>query len=112
MFVIIYKIYVIQFETNVQNVEHIQSWVSNKRFSHMQHVPLGTLVMLTENFDLKVSATNGTTGIITKLEFDLENSVCSIFIAFNPSGYVQIVPKNEFKTNMILKDISIKHHFF
>jgi hypothetical protein len=54
----------------------------------MQHVALGALVMLIENIDLKVSATNGTTGIITKLEFDLEDNVCSISIALNPSRYM------------------------
>jgi hypothetical protein len=37
-----------------------------------------TLVMLIENIDLKVGVANGTTGIVTKLEFDLENNVCSI----------------------------------
>jgi ATP-dependent exoDNAse (exonuclease V) alpha subunit len=57
----------------------------------MQHVALGALVMLTENIDLKVGVVNGTIGIITKLEFDLEDSVCSNFIAFNPSGYMQII---------------------
>ncbi len=80
-------------ETNARNVEHIQSWVNNKRFNHMQHVALGALVMLTENIDLKVGAANGTIGIITKLEFDLEDNVCSIFVALNPSRYVQIVGK-------------------
>jgi len=87
------QIYVIQLETNARNVEHIQSWVNNKRFNHMQHVALGTLVMLTKNIDLKVGATNGTTQIITKLEFDLEDNVCSISVALNPLGYVQIVWK-------------------
>jgi len=60
----------------------------------MQHVALGALVMLTKNIDLKVGAANGINGIngiITKLEFDLENNVCSISV--NPSGYVQIVWK-------------------
>jgi cytochrome b len=71
-------------ETNARNVEHIQSWVNNKRFNHMQHVVLGALVMLTKNIDLKVGAANGTTGIVTKLELDLEDNVCSIFVAFNP----------------------------
>ncbi len=56
-------------ETNARNVEHIQSWVNNKRFNHMQHVALG------------------------KLEFDLEDNVCSISVALNPSKYVQIVWK-------------------
>jgi hypothetical protein len=37
-----------------------------------------TLVMLIENIDLKVGVANGTTGIVTKLEFDLENNVCNI----------------------------------
>jgi len=87
------QIYVIQLETNARNVEHIQSWVNNKRFNHIQHVALGTLVMLTENVDLKVGAANGTTGILTKLEFDLEDNVCSISVALNPSKYVQIVWK-------------------
>jgi hypothetical protein len=82
------QIYVIQLETNARNVEHIQSWANNKIFNHMQHLALGALVMLIENIDLKIGATNGTTGIVTKLEFDLEDNVCSIFIAFNPSGYV------------------------
>jgi hypothetical protein len=54
----------------------------------MQHVALGTLVMLIENIDLKVGATNGTARIITKLEFDLENNVCIISITLNPLGYV------------------------
>jgi len=49
--------------------------------------------MLTENIDLKVGAANGTTRIVTKLEFDLENNVCNISGAFNPSEYVQIVRK-------------------
>ncbi len=88
-----YQIYVIQLETNARNVEHIQSWVNNKRFNHMQHVALGALVMLTENIDLKVGVANGTIGIVTKLEFDLEDNVCSIFVALNPSRYVQIVWK-------------------
>jgi hypothetical protein len=57
----------------------------------MQQVALGALVMLTENIDLKVRVANGTTGIVTKLEFDLENNVCSIFVPLNPSRYVQIV---------------------
>jgi len=47
--------------------------------------------MLTENIDLKVGVANGTTGIVTKLEFDLENNVCSIFVTLNPLRYVQIV---------------------
>ncbi len=67
--------------------------------------------MLIENIDLKVGATNGTIGIVTKLEFDLEDNTCSISIALNPSGYVQIVLKNQFETNMIIKDIFTKHHF-
>jgi hypothetical protein len=54
------QIYAIQLETNARNVECIQSWVNNKRFNHMQHVALGTLVMLIENIDLKVGAANGT----------------------------------------------------
>jgi len=87
------QIYVIQLETNVRNDEHIQSWVNNKRFNHMQHVALGTLVMSTENIDLKVGAVNGTSRIVTKLEFDLEDNVCSISVALNPLGYVQIVWK-------------------
>jgi ATP-dependent exoDNAse (exonuclease V) alpha subunit len=87
------QIYAIQLETNARNVEHIQSWVNNKRFNHMQHVALGALVMLTENIDLKVGVANGTTRIVTKLEFDLEDNVCSIFVALNPSGNVQIVQK-------------------
>ncbi len=85
--VLTHEIYVIQLETNARNVEHIQSWVKNKRFNHMQHVALGALVMLTENIDLKVGATNGATGIVTKLEFDLKDNVCSISIALNPSRY-------------------------
>jgi len=64
------QIYAIQLETNERNVEHIQSWVNNKRFNHMQHLALGALVMLTKKIDLKVGATNGTTRIVTKLEFD------------------------------------------
>jgi hypothetical protein len=48
------QIYAIQLETNARNVKHIQSWVNNKRFNHMQHVALGALVMLNENIDLKV----------------------------------------------------------
>jgi hypothetical protein len=59
----------------------------------MQHVALGALVMLTENIDLKVGATNGTTRIVTKLEFDLKDNVYSISVALNPLGYVQIVQK-------------------
>jgi hypothetical protein len=57
----------------------------------MQHVALGALVMLIENIDLKVGAANGTTRIITKLEFDLKDNVCSISIGFNPSKYLQII---------------------
>jgi hypothetical protein len=91
------QIYVIQLETNARNVEHIQYVVTNKRFNHMQHVALGTLVMLNENIDLKVGVANGTTGIITKLEFNLEDNVCSIYVALNPSGYVQIVQKKSIK---------------
>ncbi len=49
--------------------------------------------MLTENTNLKVSVANGTVGIITKLEFDLEDNFCTIFITLNPLGYVQIVWK-------------------
>ncbi len=64
------QIYVIELETNARNVEHIQSWMNNKRFNHMQHVALEALVMLIKNIDLKVGATNGTTGIVTKLEYN------------------------------------------
>jgi len=72
---------------------HIQSWVNNKRFNHMQYIALGVMVMLIENIDLKVSVANGTIGIVTKLEFDLEDNFCTIFITLNPLGYVQIVWK-------------------
>jgi hypothetical protein len=54
----------------------------------MQHVVLGALVMLIEKIDLKVGATNGTIGIITKLEFNLKDNVYNIFVAFNPSRYM------------------------
>jgi hypothetical protein len=54
----------------------------------MQHVVLGALVMLIENIDFKVSATKGTTGIITKLEFDFKTNSYNIFVAFNPSRYM------------------------
>jgi len=87
------QIYAIQLKTNARNVEHIQSWVNNERFNHMQHVALEALVMLTKNIDLKVGVANGTIGFIMKLEFDLEDNVCSISVALNPSGYVQIVWK-------------------
>jgi hypothetical protein len=56
----------------------------------MQHVALGTLVMLIENIVLKVGVTNGTTRIVTKLEFDLEDNVS---IVLNPSRYMQIICK-------------------
>jgi hypothetical protein len=49
--------------------------------------------MLIENIDLKVGATNGTSRIVTKLEFDLENNVCGISITLNLLGHVQIVQK-------------------
>jgi len=57
----------------------------------MQNVALGALVMLIENIDLKVGTANGTTGIITKLEFDLEDNVCNISLTLNPSRYMQII---------------------
>ncbi len=75
----------------MQGMLNIQSWVNNKRFNHMQNVALGALVMLIENIDLKVGTANGTTGIITKLEFDLEDNVCNISLALNPSRYMQII---------------------
>jgi hypothetical protein len=53
----------------------------------MQHIAFGALVMVIKNIDLKVGAANGTTRIITKLEFDLKDNVCSIYVTFNPSGY-------------------------
>jgi hypothetical protein len=59
----------------------------------MQHVALGTLVMLIENIVLKVGVTNGTTRIVTKLEFNLEDNVYSISIVLNPSRYMQIICK-------------------
>jgi hypothetical protein len=62
--------------------------VNNKRFNPRQHVALGALVMLTENIDLQIGVANGTTRIVTKLEFDLEGNVCSISVALNPSRYV------------------------
>jgi ATP-dependent exoDNAse (exonuclease V) alpha subunit len=49
--------------------------------------------MLIENIDLKVGVANGTIGIVIKLEFDLEDNVCSISVALNPLGYVEIVRK-------------------
>ncbi len=49
--------------------------------------------MLIENIDFKVGVANGTARIITKLEFDLEGTVCIISITFNPLGYVSIVRK-------------------
>jgi hypothetical protein len=39
--------------------------------------------MLIQNIDSKVGAANGTIEIVTKLEFDLEDNVCNIFVAFN-----------------------------
>jgi hypothetical protein len=44
--------------------------------------------MLIENINLKVGATNGTIGIITKLEFNLKHNIYNIFVAFNPSRYM------------------------
>jgi len=101
------QIYAIQLGTNARNVEHIQSWVNNKRFNHMQHLALGALDMLIENFDLKVGATHETTRIITKLKFDLKDNVCSIFVAFNPLRYVQIVWKKS-----IQNKYDSKGHFY
>jgi hypothetical protein len=52
---------------------------------------MGNIGMLIENIVLKVGATNGTIKIVTKLEFNFKNNVCGIFVALNPSRYVQIV---------------------
>jgi hypothetical protein len=73
----------------------------------MQHVTLGALVMLTKNIYLKVGATNGTTKIITKLEFDLEDNVCNISVALNPSRYMQIVWKKS-----IQNKCDFQRHFY
>jgi hypothetical protein len=73
----------------------------------MQHVTLGALVMLTKNIDLKFVIANGTTILITKLEFDLEDNVCSISIALNPSRYVQIVFKKS-----IQNKYDFQRHFY
>jgi hypothetical protein len=51
--------------------------------------------MLIENIDLKVGAANGTIGIVTKLEFDLEYNVCNIYDALNPSRYVDVASQLE-----------------
>jgi len=63
--------------------------------------------MLTKNIDLKVGATNGTTKITTKLEFDLKDNVCSIFVALNPLRYVQTVWKKS-----IQNKYDFKRHFY
>jgi hypothetical protein len=105
------QIYAIQLETNARNVEHIQSWVNNKRFNHMQHVALGALVMLTKNIDLKVGVANGTTRIVTKLEFDDENNVCSISVALNPSRYMQIIWKKSIQNKYDSQGHSYKTSF-
>jgi ATP-dependent exoDNAse (exonuclease V) alpha subunit len=73
----------------------------------MQHLTLGVLVMLTKNIDLKVGATNGTTKITTKLEFDLKDNVCSIFVALNPLRYVRTVWKKS-----IQNKYDSKRHFY
>jgi len=77
----------------------------------MQHVALGTLVIMTENIDLKVGATNGTIGIVTKLEFNLQYNVCSIYVALNPLVYMEIVRKKSIQNKYDYYDIFIEHHF-
>jgi hypothetical protein len=77
----------------------------------MQHVALATLIMLTENIDLKVGAANGTTGIVTKVEFDLVDNVCSISITVNPSRYVKIVRKKSIQNKYDSQGHFTKHHF-
>jgi ATP-dependent exoDNAse (exonuclease V) alpha subunit len=73
----------------------------------MQHVALKALVTPIENIDLKVGVANGTFGIVTKLEFDFKNNVCSISVALNPSGYVQI-----FRKKSIQNKYDYQGHFY
>ncbi len=77
----------------------------------MQHVALGVLVM-TKNIDLKVGAANGTTRIVTKLEFDLKDNVCSISVVLNPLGYMQIVWKKSIQNKYDFQGHFYKNHFF
>ncbi len=77
----------------------------------MQHVALGALVMLTENIDLKVGVANGTTEIVTKLEFDQTIMFVEFPLHSIHQDTFKQFGKNQFKTSMIIKDIFTKHHF-
>jgi ATP-dependent exoDNAse (exonuclease V) alpha subunit len=71
--------------------QHLQ-WSEIDVLRNIMKFKLPPSIPLTPQW-LKVGAANGTTGIVTKLEFDSESNVCSISIALNPSAYVQIVRK-------------------
>jgi hypothetical protein len=49
--------------TNVANIEHIQSWLHDTSFNHINKIAIGALVMFINNINIPKGAINRSTAI-------------------------------------------------
>ncbi len=55
--------------TNVTNIKHVEPWLNEKSFNHINKIDIGALVMFTENVNTPKGVVNGAIATISHLSF-------------------------------------------
>ncbi len=84
-------------DTNATNIEHIQPWLNNKTFNHMQTIVVGALVMFRNNINIQKGVVNGAIATMTSIIFDTKNNVTTIEVQQPTNSIKMVLKKHTFK---------------
>jgi len=65
----------LKIDTNATNIKHVEPWLNDKFFNHINKIAIGALVMFTENVNIPKGIING---VITSIILDHQNNVTKI----------------------------------
>lgn len=68
----------VKLDTNVFPDDNIQYWLDDACFIQLHIITIGTLVMFTENVSSSKRVVNGTTAIVTSINFDTNQNITNI----------------------------------
>ncbi len=86
--------YQVKIFTNATNIEHIEIWLNDKSFNHINNI---TLFMFTKNGNLRKGVVNGAATTIKSIIFYSQNNVTTIEVQLTNKSTKMIIKKRHFQ---------------
>jgi len=88
------EVFDVMLETNAMGVEHVENWLHDYKFDHINYVVFGARIMITENINISKGVVNGTFVIVTSIRFSNNKIITSVIIKIICTN-IQIILKRQ-----------------